>query len=177
MVTQTRDETDYALWNEINQFYIDEAWLLDDRKFKEWLELLTEDVFYYAPRIKNVYRREIHREIPEQGKDIGFFEETHQAMEVRVARLETGMAWADDPPSRTRHLFGNLKVRREENGEVWAKTAFLVYRSHLETDQDIYSGSREDILRPDGNGSWKIARRTIILDANVLLSKNISIFF
>jgi 3-phenylpropionate/trans-cinnamate dioxygenase subunit beta len=27
---------------------------------------------------------------------------------MRVARLDTGMAWAEDPPSRTRHLIGNL---------------------------------------------------------------------
>lgn len=166
----------YALWNELMGFYIDEAWLLDERRYKEWLKLLTDDIFYYAPRRKNVYRREIEREVPARGTDLGYFEDDHQAMEVRVARLDTGMAWSDDPPARTRHLVGNLKVEPKENGEVWTKTAFLVYRSHLETDQDIYSGSREDILRP-AEGSWKIAQRTILLDANVLLSKNISIFF
>ena len=110
------------------------------------------------PRRKNVYRREIEREIPEQGTDIAFFEETKQAMEVRVARLETGMAWADDPPSVPGTWSGNLKVWEQPNGEVNAKTAFLVYRSHLELDQDIYSGSREDILRRV-DGGWKIARR------------------
>jgi len=177
MVQQARREAvDYDLWNDVMQFYIDEAWMLDERRFKEWFALLTEDIFYYSPRVKNVYRREIEREIPARGTDIAYFEDNHEAMQVRVERLETGMAWADDPPSRTRHFVSNLKVRRLENGEVFAKTAILVYRSHLETDQDIYSGYREDILRPDGD-SWKIAQRTIILDANVLLSKNISIFF
>jgi 3-phenylpropionate/cinnamic acid dioxygenase small subunit len=176
VTTTPASKVDQALWWEINQFYVDEAWLLDERKYKEWLALLTDDIFYYSPRRKNVYRREIEREIPERGTDIGYFEEDHNAMEVRVARLETGMAWSDDPPSRTRHLYGNLKVARRDNGEVWAKSAFLVYRSHLETDQEFYSGYREDILRPDGD-SFKIAERTIILDANVLLSKNISIFF
>ncbi len=177
MVTAAKTSAEtQALWHEIMQFYIDEAWLLDERKYKEWLALLTEDCFYYMPRRKNVYRREIEREIPERGTDIAYFEDSKEAMDVRVARLETGMAWADDPPSRTRHLVCNLKVEQLENGDVAARTAFLVYRSHLETDQDIYAGSREDILRPDGE-SWKIAQRTILLDANVLLSKNISIFF
>jgi 3-phenylpropionate/cinnamic acid dioxygenase small subunit len=36
------------------------------------------------------------------------------------------MAWAEDPPSRTRHLIGNLEAAPLENGEVEAKTAFLV---------------------------------------------------
>jgi len=59
---------------------------------------------------------------------------------------------------------------------VQAKTAFLVYRSHLETDQQLFAGSREDVLRSVG-GAWKVARRTILLDANVLLDKNLSTFF
>ena len=56
-----------------------------------------------------------------------------------------------------------------------ARTAFLVYRSHLETDHQILSGCREDVLRRV-DGAWKIARRTIVLDANVLLDKNLSVF-
>ena len=57
------------------------------------------------------------------------------------------MAWAEDPPSRTRHLIGNLVVESRDSGDVQAKTAFLVYRSHLETDQQLFAGSREDVLR------------------------------
>ncbi len=33
------------LWYELMQFYIREAWLLDDRKFHDWLDLFTDDVF------------------------------------------------------------------------------------------------------------------------------------
>ena len=33
------------LWQELMQFYIDEAWLLDDRRFRDWLDLFTDDVF------------------------------------------------------------------------------------------------------------------------------------
>jgi 3-phenylpropionate/cinnamic acid dioxygenase small subunit len=60
-------------------------------------------------------------------------------------------------------------------GLIQAKTAFLVYRSHLETDHQLLSGCREDVLRRVKSG-WKIAKRTIVLDANVLLDKNLSVF-
>jgi Ring hydroxylating beta subunit len=62
-----------------------------------------------------------------------------------------------------------------ETGEVEVKTAFLVYRSHLETDHQLLSGCREDLLRKV-DGAWKVARRTIVLDANVLPDKNLSVF-
>jgi 3-phenylpropionate/cinnamic acid dioxygenase small subunit len=163
-----------ALWLELMQFYIREAWLLDERKFQEWLGLFTEDVLYFMPRRKNVPRRESHREVTPLG-DLALIEDDKRYLEMRVARLETGMAWAEDPPSRTRHLIGNLVAEPLDSGDVQAKTAFLVYRSHLETDQQLLAGSREDVLRRV-DGAWKVAKRTIVLDANVLLDKNLSIF-
>ena len=166
--------TPQALWFELMQFYIGEAWLLDERRLKEWLELFTDDVLYFMPRRKNVLRRELHREVTELG-DLAILEEDKRYLEMRVARLDSGMAWAEDPPSRTRHLIGNLVATPLDDGAVEAKTAFLVYRSHLETDHQLISGCREDLLRP-AEGGWKIARRTIVLDANVLLDKNLSVF-
>ncbi len=163
-----------ALWFELMQFYIREAWLLDERRFTEWLALFTDDVLYFMPRRKNVRRRELEREVTPLG-DLALIEDDRTYLEMRVARLETGRAWAEDPPSRTRHLVGNLVVDPLESGEVRAKTAFLVYRSHLETDQQLLSGCREDVLR-QVDGSWKVAKRTVILDANVLLDKNLSVF-
>jgi len=162
------------LWLELMDFYIREAWLLDERRLREWVDLFTEDVLYFMPRRKNVPRRESEREVTPLG-DLAVLEEDKRYLEMRVARLDSGMAWAEDPPSRTRHLIGNLLVDARDGGVVHAKTAFIVYRSHLETDQQIFAGSREDVLRPT-DGGWKIAKRTIVLDANVLLDKNLSIF-
>ena len=164
-----------ALWLELTQFYIREAWLLDDRKLAEWLDLFTEDVLYFMPRRKNVRRRELDREVTPLG-DLALIEDDKRYLEMRVARLDTGLAWAEDPPSRTRHLVGNLVVDPQDNGDVLARTAFLVYRSHLETDQQLFAGSREDVLRRV-DGAWKVSKRTIVLDANVLLDKNLSVFF
>ena len=163
------------LWYALMQFYIHEAWLLDDRKFDDWLELFTDDVFYFMPRRRNVHRKDLAQELTEVG-DLAIFEDDKTYLRMRVERLQTGMAWAEDPPSRTRHLIGNLVVEPLPNGEVQAKTAFILYRSHHETDENIFAGSREDVLRQVA-GQWKIARRVIVLDANVILAKNLSVFF
>jgi 3-phenylpropionate/cinnamic acid dioxygenase small subunit len=164
-----------ALWLELTPFYTREAWLLDDRRFREWLDLFTDDVLYFMPRRKNVPRREAaQREVTPLG-DLAILEEDKRYLEMRVSRLESGMAWSEEPASRTRHLIGNLEAAWLENGEVRARTAFLVYRSHLETDHQLLSGCREDLLRKV-DGGWKVAKRTIMLDANVLLDKNLSVF-
>ena len=53
---------------------------------------------------------------------------------------------------------------------------FLVYQNRIEYETYTFVGKRTDLIRktPDG---WKIARREILLDQNVLLAKNLSTFF
>ena len=63
-----------------------------------------------------------------------------------------------------------------EGAEVSFRCRFLIYRNRLETETDILVGKREDVLRR-ADGQWQIARRKIVLDQNVLLTKNLTFFF
>ena len=60
--------------------------------------------------------------------------------------------------------------------EVTVRCRFLIYRNRVETETDILVGKREDLLRRV-EGGWRITRRKILLDQNVLLSKNLTFFF
>ena len=109
--------------------------------------------------------------------ELAILDENKQTLSARVARLDTGMAWAEDPPSRTRHLLANIEIEPgHAESELKVYCNFIVYRSRSETEQDFYVGARRDVLRRVG-GAWKIARRKLILDQNVLSAKNVSIFF
>ena len=70
----------------------------------------------------------------------------------------------------------DVKPSASAPSEVTVKSRFLIYRNRVETETDILVGKREDVLHRD-DGQWKIRRRTIILDQNVLLSKNLTFFF
>jgi len=173
---------------EVEQFLYREARLLDERRFREWLELFTDDARYWMPVRTTRYTRR-SKAVAIQDRDryedeelaregvLAFLDETQKTLEMRVARLETGMAWAEEPPSRTRRMIGNIEVEQgETESEVKVYANFIMYRNRMETEQDFFVGRREDVLRKvDGN--WKIARRKIILDQNVLLAKNLSNFF
>jgi len=63
-----------------------------------------------------------------------------------------------------------------EAREGTTRGRFLIYRNRVETETDILVGKREDVLRRESEG-WRIARRKIVLDQNVLLSKNLTFFF
>ena len=79
------------------------------------------------------------------------------------------------PPSRTRRLISNVRVKRDDGDGIEVDSNFIVYRTRMEKDEDFFVGTRKDILRRI-DGGFKIARRTIILDQAVLAAKNISIF-
>lgn len=60
--------------------------------------------------------------------------------------------------------------------EVTVTCRFLVYRNRRQGETDVCVGKREDVLR-QVDGQWQIARRKILLDQNVLLAQNLSLFF
>lgn len=178
---------DEALIRGVEQFLYREARLLDDRRFHDWLLLFTDDVHYSMVSRTNRYPRsskaiailEADRYVDEDfgADDLGLFDEDIRTLTARVARLDTGMAWAEDPPSRTRHVITNIEVASDASGqELTVHSNFIVYRSRGETEQDFYVGAREDRLRRV-DGAWKIANRRMVLDQNVLTAKNLSIFF
>jgi 3-phenylpropionate/cinnamic acid dioxygenase small subunit len=173
---------------DVERFLYWEARLLDERRFHEWLELFTEDLRYWMASRTNRYPRSSKaitalRPDPSREADLdveeemAILDETKVTLKGRIVRLDTGMAWGEDPPSRTRHIISNIEVEPGATAsELKVYSNFLVYRTRAETEQDLYVGARHDILRRV-DGAWKIARRKLLLDQNVLLPKNVSIFF
>ena len=173
---------------DVERFLFREARLLDERRFHEWLELFTDDVRYWMASRPNRYprsskaiamldRQNYVEEDADREDALALFDETKETLTARVARLDTGMAWAEDPPSRTRHFIANIEVEPgAAHGELKVCCNYLVYRSRGEMEEDFYVGARKDLLR-EVDGSWKIASRRLILDQNVLSAKNLSIFF
>jgi 3-phenylpropionate/cinnamic acid dioxygenase small subunit len=168
---------DADLRQEIEQFLYFEAELLDERRFEDWYRLIAEDIHYWMPTRKNRLLRELDKENSRPG-ELAHFDDNHKSLGWRVRQLGTGMHWAEDPPSRTRHLVTNIRVSASDaEGEYAVNSNFLCYRNRLEDEVDIWVGERRDRLRRVGVRSWQIAQRTIILDQNVVLSKNLSVLF
>lgn len=170
-----------VLKEEMEALLYREAELLDERRYEEWLELFTDDVQYWMPMRRNVAHDDPDREFTRAGRDVNWFDEGKDSLTRRVKQIRTGIHWAEEPPSRICHMVSNVQIlSASPNGsapaEVVVKSRFLIYRNRVETETDVLVGKREDTLRRDGTG-WKIARRKIVLDQNVLLAKNLTFFF
>src|SRR5262249_30104226 len=106
---------------DVEQFLYREARMLDERRFRAWLALLTDDVPYWMAGARKPYPQvskalgildpdRYSEEDVTRDDELAIFDETKETLVQRIARLETGMAWAEDPPSRTRHLLSNIEV-------------------------------------------------------------------
>lgn len=160
----------------IEEFLYAEAELLDERHFEAWLDLFADDVRYWMPMRRNVKFGEQEREDTRERHDMNWFDEGKDTLRQRVQQLLTGVHWAEEPLSRVCHMVTNVQIMSSTDDEVLVKSRFLVYRNRLQDETDFFVGKREDTLRKVDK-AWKIARRKITLDQNVLLAKNLTIFF
>ena len=169
------------LKQDVEAFLYHEANLLDDRRYEDWLALLTDDVRYWVPMRRNVKFGELEREFTREGQDINWFDEGKQTLTQRVNQILTGVHWAEEPLSRISHLVTNVEIldatpSAADAEEVSLRCRFIIYRNRVETETDILVGRREDTLRRVA-GEWHISQRKVLLDQNVLLAKNLTFFF
>jgi 3-phenylpropionate/cinnamic acid dioxygenase small subunit len=172
----------YRLREEIEEFLYEEAALLDERRFNEWLTLLTDDLTYFMPLRRNVrFGEQAARENTRAGKDISWFDEDKWTLSKRVEQIMTGIHWAEEPFSRVCRLITNVQVTEalpslDAPQTVSVRSRFLVYQNRVEYETYTFVGKRNDVLRREGD-SWKIAKREIILEQSVLTAKNLTVIF
>jgi biphenyl 2,3-dioxygenase beta subunit len=160
---------------EVEEFYYEEAAMLDERRYRDWLALFTDDAHYWMPIRRTTTAKETGGEFSSPD-GMAYFDDDRATLEIRVRKLESGYSWSEDPPSRTRRFITNVRVLADLGHELTVECNFHLYRTRLESDVDSWIGLRRDVLRRVG-GSFRIAGRKIFLDQTVLFSRNLSSFF
>ncbi|MBT2268992.1 aromatic-ring-hydroxylating dioxygenase subunit beta [Rhodococcus erythropolis] len=171
MTTQTAAPS--TTYDACAAFLFAEAEYLDDRRFTDWLACLSEDLVYEVPV-------RLTRSLTESGSDFstrGFhMRENYETMRMRVARLSTEHAYAEDPPSRTMRQVSNVRVAMRGVNEASVKSKFLMYRSRgADTTYDLLAGERRDVLREMADG-WKLVRREVLLAHTTIPTLNLAVF-
>jgi 3-phenylpropionate/cinnamic acid dioxygenase small subunit len=161
------------VYNEVMHFLIEEAWLLDEGQFGDWLALLAEDICVTMPT-----RQSTHRAAgPGFSNSMVWLREDHASLAFKVKRFQGDSAFNEDPPSRTRRVVSGLRLFETATpGEYLAQNTLQLRRARGDQHvADQFSARRDDVLRRVGD-NWKVARRTIFMDQSVLGLPNLSLF-
>ena len=181
-----RDLAYFRLKEEIEELLYEEADLLDQRRFGDWLGMLADDLHYFMPMRRNVaFGTHAEKENTRAGQDISWFDEDKWTLSKRVDQIMTGIHWAEEPLSRLCHIVSNIRLLAARPSvadaeEVEVGSRFLVYQNRVETETYIFVGRRSDLWRrprENDRASWRLAKREILLEQNVLLAKNLTTFF
>lgn len=160
------------LYGRVTSFLHHEAELLDNYRFAEWLALLSPEIEYRMPVRTTQFLTDgmgFH--------DFEFFSDNLASLTTRVRRLETEFAWAEVPPSRSRHFITNVIAEDAADGSgLQVRSNFLVTRTRQDLDYQMFTGVRQDVLM-DNEDSFTLARRRILVDQTVLTATNLSVLF
>ena len=119
---------------EVERFYYDEAALLDSHRYEEWLALFSDDAHYFMPIRRTRMLRELDKEFTRPG-EMAFFDDTKTLLAGRIIKLGSGRSWAEDPPSRTRHLITNVRITKDEGRTLEVESNFHLYRTRLNSEE------------------------------------------
>ncbi|MEU1272610.1 3-phenylpropionate/cinnamic acid dioxygenase subunit beta [Streptomyces sp. NPDC005799] len=155
-------------------FLYREAELLDAADYTGWIDTcVSQDLEYLVP-IRTT--RERAAGVSEFSREAFHMRDTFWSIRLRVDRLLTEHAWAEDPPSRTRRVVTNVRVRELGPGEVEVKSYLMLHRSQWDTaDYDLLVADRHDVLRSEA-GEWRLRRREVLLNHTILGTANLGVF-
>jgi benzoate/toluate 1,2-dioxygenase beta subunit len=145
-------ESDILSIHECDQFLVDEARLLDEARFDEWLALFTDDATYWVPSE------------PDQKSPfdtVSLMYDDRRLLETRVRRLASPRIYSQEPRSRTSRIVANVTFEGSSSRGTLVRSKFSIVEARR-GQQRIFAGTYlHELLRL--NGSIRISSKRIDL--------------
>jgi p-cumate 2,3-dioxygenase beta subunit len=144
---------------QVEDFLYAEADLLDNWQLNEWVALFDQEQGgYFIPTT----------DAPDADPNKALFliADDMAKLRSRVSQLLSGVAWAENPKSRTRHMVNNVRIAGMEGDALLVKANFVVFRMRFQ-NIDPYIGKYHYKLLPE-NGTFRILERRVVLDLEAL---------
>jgi benzoate/toluate 1,2-dioxygenase subunit beta len=133
----------------------EEARILDERRYDEWFGMLTADAIYWVP---------CNGEGIDPNREISLVYDDHARLRDRIDRLNSGVAHAQSPPSRTCRLISNVQIEQASDETAEIASAFFLYELR-HARQRVFAGRYQHRLRFE-DGRWKIVSKKAVLVNN-----------
>lgn len=149
---------DPALYAAVCDLLFREARVLDEQKWRQWLDLYCEDALFWVPATK---MEGGYTEDPERELNLIYIK-GRIGLEARIFRVETNSSIASTPPPRTAHLITGVTIDAADAKEITTFATWQVVSFSEQSGQQIRSGSYAHVLRRE-NGVLRIAQKKIML--------------
>lgn len=152
---QSQLQGDPATREQLTEFVRQEARLLDEKRFEEWIELFTEDGYYWVPARPD-------QENPYD--EISIFFDDRSFMQTRYGRLRHPRVHAQIPASRTFHLIADVRVEPESpaGADYLVSSGMIMLEYRPGGQQQIFGGRCSHAIRIV-DGKMKLAWKKVNL--------------
>ena len=136
-------------------FLLHEAKLLDERRFRDWMALFTEDGTYWVPAV------------PDQDSPFdqaSLFYDDRGLMTTRINRLEHPKIHVQTPPSRTVHQIGGVLV--ESAGDEYIVSSTVLMVESRQDWQRLFAGRQTHRLREQADTFRIIQKRVDLVNCD-----------
>ena len=161
---------DPSFWQAIEAFYRREILLLQDHRYREWLELIDPAIRYWVPVTTSTLKG-----LETRDNEIGYYDENFELLKARVAKLESRQSWVEQPPSRVRYFVQLIDAEAQEDGLLAARSNLLLLQYRWNMEQQ-FSGERDDIFSMADSG-LRLLRRKVTVDRRAIGNQGLSVFF
>jgi 3-phenylpropionate/cinnamic acid dioxygenase small subunit len=136
-------------------FVYAEARMLDEQRFEDWLNLFTEDAYYWMPLAPGQQDAKLHASLMYEDKLL---------LRVRVERLAGARTFSQQPRSRSHHLLQqpNIEQADRDAGRYTLRTAFH-YVETRQDRQDLYAGwATHELVTQEGQLRIRLKRVDLV---------------
>jgi benzoate/toluate 1,2-dioxygenase beta subunit len=142
------------LLEDVSAFLFDEARLLDQRRWHDWLTLFADGGMYWVPLAHGQTDPLNHASL---------FYEDALLREVRARRLEEKRAWSQQPVTQAARIVGNIRLLPDHDGDIMVASTFhmLEWRRR---DQRMLGGQYTHRLRWQPDGLRIVLKRVDLID-------------
>jgi 3-phenylpropionate/cinnamic acid dioxygenase small subunit len=161
-----RESNDVERRAELEEFLYQEAWLLDQGRFDEWLELYTDDATYWIPL-------QADQSDPLTTSSIVY--DDRRLLEIRVRQFQHPRAHARVPVPRTVHQVGNVRVIESDGRDVRVSSTLFLVEFRRER-QRVWGALVEHRLRRTDQGLRIAAKRVDLVNSEAELDGIVCLF-
>jgi 3-phenylpropionate/cinnamic acid dioxygenase small subunit len=169
-------DVDTGVRARLQDFLMAESAALDERRYQDWLGMLTDDFVYGVPV-------PVSREdpgLPQHAEGLYLAHESKSFLSMRFSRVESDYAWAERPAAFLRHFVSNVRVLGDGGvdgaGRWTVASNVLVARSRLPEPTSLSSAGRHDVIVETVDG-LRLQHRTVYLDSELPTDSQTSVIY
>jgi benzoate/toluate 1,2-dioxygenase beta subunit len=157
--TEVQTVTPQVARSAIEDFLYAEAAMLDDADYESWLRLFAEDSLYWIPNAASDL---------DPTRQVSLVYDDRRHLAERVGRIRGGIAFAQEPASRTSHAVTNVRIVGVEaavdgDGAVVHVDATFSVAEFRRGEEKVHAGRLRYRLQLRSDGDLRIQTKKVEL--------------